>query len=972
MSPRPPLFVLACASIAWAQPNTLLVNTSSLSFVSTLNSTNALQQSFVASSTGVSLPINATPRYFSQAAGWLTISPTIGSTPVEVVVTANPSGLGAGSYLAQVVVTSGFTQSAIVNVTLTVGGGSSTGTITASPSALSFNAATGFTFQTVALSSITNTAYNVQVSTSNGGSWLSASPSNGFTPSTLQVSANGAGLAFGTTYSGQVIITPVGAGTSTTIPVTFTPGNATGLTLSATALTFNYQLGTAAPATQFVLVSSPSGSGFYSATSNATWLRLISNQTQIPSPSLNGSSGTNLSVLIDTAILTAGTYQGQIAVSSGSFTQNIDVTLNVSQNALLTASPSSMTFLFTQGSSIPPSQATTIGSTSGALNFTVGATSTGWLSAGPQAGATNGSNLVSVSVSPGGLPAGTYNGSVQLTSGGTTLLVPVVLIVSNQTVSAGFTVSPQSLAFQAAIGGSGVTQSLSLSASSPTNFLIAVNSGGSNWIQVSAANGVTPATINVTVFPSVLNQAGIYNANLVITNLNDNSNITIPVTANVSSTQLTANPSTMTFTAPAGTSSPVSQVLQLSAGSELPFVAASNVSWLSVTPNSGNAPANVTVSVNPAGLVPGSYQGLITLQAAGNTLTVNVNLTVTPSGGPVLGSTNIVFNHRRGATAPAAQTVNVTSSSSSNVAISSSVRTVSGGDWLVASLSSPTTPATLTVSTVPGTLSPGEYRGVVTVNSTAGGSRSVEVTLVIAAAPLAAIRSILHSATLQPGPISPGLILTIMGTGLGPANGVSGVLLPGGAYQTNYNDLRILFDGVPAPLLFLRDNQINLVVPYSVAGRSNAQVQVETAGVRSDPFDIRVQESAPGMYSTDGSGRGQAAALNENGSLNGPLNPAPTGSVITLFGTGEGLTAPAGQDGRVITTDLRRPLLPVRVYINGSLCEVVYAGSAPGFVSGAFQVNVRIPENLRPGTNLPIEVQVGNGASQDGLVVSVR
>jgi uncharacterized protein (TIGR03437 family) len=93
--------------------------------------------------------------------------------------------------------------------------------------------------------------------------------------------------------------------------------------------------------------------------------------------------------------------------------------------------------------------------------------------------------------------------------------------------------------------------------------------------------------------------------------------------------------------------------------------------------------------------------------------------------------------------------------------------------------------------------------------------------------------------------------------------------------------------------------------------------------------------------------------------------------VITVFGTGEGQTDPPGQDGRVILTDLRRPRLRVTARIGGRPAEVTYCGSAPTLVSGVFQANIRIPEDIQPGV-VPLEIQVGDAVIQPGVTIVVR
>ena len=85
--------------------------------------------------------------------------------------------------------------------------------------------------------------------------------------------------------------------------------------------------------------------------------------------------------------------------------------------------------------------------------------------------------------------------------------------------------------------------------------------------------------------------------------------------------------------------------------------------------------------------------------------------------------------------------------------------------------------------------------------------------------------------------------------------------------------------------------------------------------------------------------------------------------------TGEGQTNPQGVDGAIIppvASALKKPLLPVTVTIGGVDVGVpLYAGSAPGLVSGVMQVNVTIPANAPTGT-VPVVVTVGTAKSQSG------
>ncbi|MCP5109704.1 MAG: hypothetical protein GY953_02590, partial [bacterium] len=133
---------------------------------------------------------------------------------------------------------------------------------------------------------------------------------------------------------------------------------------------------------------------------------------------------------------------------------------------------------------------------------------------------------------------------------------------------------------------------------------------------------------------------------------------------------------------------------------------------------------------------------------------------------------------------------------------------------------------------------------------------------------------------------------------------------------------------------------------------------------------LEIRPAVPGLF-TLGNGSGQAVAVNQDGSLNSPENPARRGSIVILYATGEGLTTPGGVDGQPAKTPLPKPVLPVDVRIGGLPCEVFYAGAAPGF-AGLMQLNVRVPTGFIPSGELPVELFVGGAPSQPGVTISVR
>jgi uncharacterized protein (TIGR03437 family) len=171
--------------------------------------------------------------------------------------------------------------------------------------------------------------------------------------------------------------------------------------------------------------------------------------------------------------------------------------------------------------------------------------------------------------------------------------------------------------------------------------------------------------------------------------------------------------------------------------------------------------------------------------------------------------------------------------------------------------------------------------------------------------------------------------------------------------------------------LYVSAKQSAAIVPYSVDGHSQTQIAVEYQGAASSPMSVPVTAAAPGIFSKDASGQGQGAILNEDGGFNAGSNPAVSGSIIALYATGEGQTAPGGVDGQMAGVPFPKSKLPVSVAVDGRKAEILYAGAAPGEVAGLLQINIRLPLGLASG-DIPITFSVGGTASQTGLTVAVK
>jgi uncharacterized protein (TIGR03437 family) len=228
------------------------------------------------------------------------------------------------------------------------------------------------------------------------------------------------------------------------------------------------------------------------------------------------------------------------------------------------------------------------------------------------------------------------------------------------------------------------------------------------------------------------------------------------------------------------------------------------------------------------------------------------------------------------------------------------------------------------------------------------------------------IGAVVDAASQRADPVSPGKIVVVYGTGLGPSQLIQN-RSSNAQFGTELAGTVVSFNGIAAPILYTSATQVAAIVPYAISG-TTAQVAITYQGATSTAFTIPVTPSAPGIFTSNQTGAGQVAAINTvDGSLNTAANPVKIGGYISLYATGEGQTAPAGVDGKVGSTPTR-PVLPVSVMVGGIPAMFQYAGGAPGQVAGLMQVNVQIPDGVRPGGYVPVVLQVGDASTTPGAV----
>ncbi|MCL5746418.1 MAG: hypothetical protein M1541_21220 [Acidobacteria bacterium] len=212
-------------------------------------------------------------------------------------------------------------------------------------------------------------------------------------------------------------------------------------------------------------------------------------------------------------------------------------------------------------------------------------------------------------------------------------------------------------------------------------------------------------------------------------------------------------------------------------------------------------------------------------------------------------------------------------------------------------------------------------------------------------APTALIKDggVVNAASGQTGPIAPGEIISIYGSGLGPANAVGMETSSTGQLLTTRAGVKVLVNDTAAPLLMVQAGQINAVVPFDVANTGDAKIVIDNNGSKSAAYGIGVANTAPAIFTADGSGKGQAYVLNQDFTANAASNAAAKGSTITIFCTGLGQTKPAGANGMFITSGALPAVANIGLKIGDQTATVQFAGAVPYGWPGLYQIIATVP-----------------------------
>jgi uncharacterized protein (TIGR03437 family) len=295
-----------------------------------------------------------------------------------------------------------------------------------------------------------------------------------------------------------------------------------------------------------------------------------------------------------------------------------------------------------------------------------------------------------------------------------------------------------------------------------------------------------------------------------------------------------------------------------------------------------------------------------------------------------------------------------------------------GDSWLRVEKIGDQTPVTLVLTVHPEGLEPGTYEGSVTAAPAVppGVTPVVVPVELVVPPPGPRVRTfgVTSAGSYAHSIVAPGEAVVIFGQGFGPTD-LAGLALENGAVTTEIGETRILFDGEAAPMIYSVANQASCFVPFSVEGKKFVEMVVEYQGVSSPPVRLAVLPVKPALLTSDQSGGGIGAILNQDNSYN-LQKPAQPGEIVQIFGIGGGQTTPPSVGGRLQTGEATYNL-PMQAFLDGVEVETIYAGPAPGLVEGVFQINLRLPEDLLSG-QVPITIYFGDTLhTQPGVTVWV-
>ena len=180
----------------------------------------------------------------------------------------------------------------------------------------------------------------------------------------------------------------------------------------------------------------------------------------------------------------------------------------------------------------------------------------------------------------------------------------------------------------------------------------------------------------------------------------------------------------------------------------------------------------------------------------------------------------------------------------------------------------------------------------------------------------------------------------------------------------------------PGHLSYMSPGQINVQIPWELAGSTSAVMKVTLSNSSSLDFQradnpnlgtfqsqtvtIPIGQYNPLFFQYSDGGQTVAAATDEKNVLVGSGNPVARGHAIVFYANGLGPVAsgtqPPSGDPSPFSPLATTSITPA-VTIGGQSAQVLFSGLAPGYV-GLYQLNVVVPAGISTGLQ-PVNLSIG-------------
>jgi uncharacterized protein (TIGR03437 family) len=157
----------------------------------------------------------------------------------------------------------------------------------------------------------------------------------------------------------------------------------------------------------------------------------------------------------------------------------------------------------------------------------------------------------------------------------------------------------------------------------------------------------------------------------------------------------------------------------------------------------------------------------------------------------------------------------------------------------------------------------------------------------------------------------------------------------------------VFLGNTPATVIYAGANQINALTPLSLEAPGETTIRVRRGGVDLPVYPLATAVAAPEIFRTAAG----SAVLHADGTWNSEANLAHAGDVVSIWLTGA--SSPVCCSVKVGTTD----------------AAVLYAGLAPGYAAGLWQVNFQLPARVYPNDVVSV---TSAGATSSYVVVFTR